>query len=188
VTPPKVNLDEGRALLDARNAEEAATDPHDPRPANVDWLVWARTYAEQLLDMVDDLRLDLDGLYDGLQTTGGILTNLRTSVHRLIAGVDMAAARAVNDEIRDGYAELSRWLRLSLGENRDSYVASPASGPAPLCLGWDYGRLGYKVALVRHRGAEATYTELVADLDTIVEERFDGQVKQWTITLTPPKQ
>ncbi len=186
MTPPKVNLDEGRALLDARNAEEAATDPHDPRPANVDWLVWARTYAEQLLDMVDDLRIDLDDRINVAVHESHNHRTTRRSINHLIAAVDFITSRTANDELKETFLEFGRALRAALGEFPDGHTVSPATGPAPLCFGMDYGRLGYKVALVRHRGAEATYTELVADLDTITEERIDGQVQRWIVTLTPP--
>lgn len=186
MTAPKVNPDEGRALLDAMRAEEGVANPHDPRPGAADWAAWARNNAEQLLDMVDDLRIDLDDRIDVAAHESRNHQKTRRSINHLIAAVDVITSRTANDELKGNFREFGRALRAALGEFPDSYTVSPGA-PAPLNFGVDYGRHGWKVALVRHRHGEITVTELVADLDTITEERIDGEVQRWTITLTPPK-
>lgn len=51
--PRVVALQEGRRLLDAWRHEERTTGPHDPHPAYVEWLVWARNNAETMLEALE---------------------------------------------------------------------------------------------------------------------------------------
>lgn len=48
-----MKLMEGRRLLDAAHHEERVTAPNEPRPAYVDWLVWARNNAETMLEALE---------------------------------------------------------------------------------------------------------------------------------------
>ncbi len=50
----------GRRLLDAMREEKKNTQPDEPRPAYVDWVVWARNNAEHLIDTVEALANRLD--------------------------------------------------------------------------------------------------------------------------------
>lgn len=171
---------EGRRLLAAMRAEEHHTPPHKPRPATVEWLVWARNNAEQLIDV-------LEYRNDDYRHLAGNYRELRTSINRLVAVADWTAARATIDEARESCAEFGRWLRRALGEEPDLRVV-PASPPPPLSPGVDYGRAGWKVAIVRPNGRVEV---LRAALDTIDEVRMygtppgDSAVHEWTIRLTP---
>ncbi|WP_064257134.1 glycoside hydrolase family 18 protein [Rhodococcus sp. HS-D2] len=110
------------------------------------------------------------------------LEKMCDEVARIAAVMEWAASREPDGLVRETYEQFIRALRQMLGTDPGLSI-TPACPPYPLGVGIDYGRAGWKVALVAPNGKVET---LRADLDTIDQVRENGQVREWTIRLTPP--